>query len=208
MATFATIRSRIADDINRSDLTSQINTAINRAISYYAKRYRFWFNETTATFNTVASQGSYTSTDTSITNIREIDYVKIAIQSNNNYELVPVTYKTLQDDNVSNHTGDPAEYAYYKENFFLYPVPNAAKTITVSYVKSYTDLSADADTNDFTEEAEDLIESHASAWVYARVLKDYDAATVSKAEEKEALAALMSETARMISTGRIVSTDF
>ena len=207
MSTLATVTSRIADDINRTDLNTQINLAVNRAIEYYAKRYRFWFNETTATFNTVADQLNYSSSDTSITDIREIDYVKIAISSSNNYELIPVTYKDIQDANVSDFTGQPSEYSYYKENFYLYEVPDAAYTITVSYVKSYAALSA-GDSNDFTEEAEDLIEARASWWIYQRLLKDKENASMSKQEEMDALEALVKETNRIKATNRLVATDF
>lgn len=208
MSTFADMTSRIADDINRSDLTTQIGLAINRAIDFYAKKYRFWFNEATATFNTVASQVNYTSTDTSITRIREIDFVKITINSSNTYELRPVTYMELQRDySNTTITGQPMEYAYYKENFYLYDPPDAAYTITVSYVKDYADLSGSQD-NDFTTNAEDLIEARASWWVYTRLVKDYDAAAIAKQEEKEALESLIKETNRVKATGRTVATCF
>lgn len=208
MSTLAQMRSRIADDLDRDDINTQIDKAINRAIEFYAKKERFWFNEVTASFNTVASQFNYSSSDTGISNIREIDYVKIAIASTLNFDLTPRTYKYVQDSNVGNYTSQPTDYAYYKENFFIYPVPNAVYAITVSYTKSYTALSLDADTNDFTSNAEDLIEARASWWLYRRILKDYDAAADSKEEELEALQGLRIETARMISTGRVVPTEF
>jgi len=158
MATLSDLRSIVSDNLNRTDLNTQIDQAINFAIDYYAKRYRFWFNETTATFNTVASQFNYTSAETGLTNVREFDYVKIAISSTNNYEVVPETYDVIQSINISNATGQPIFYSYYKENMYLYYVPDAAYTITVSYVKSYSDLVNDGDSNDFTTNAEDLIE--------------------------------------------------
>lgn len=208
MSTLIQMRTRIADDINRSDLDTQINKAINRAIEYYSKKIRFWFNEKTATFNTVASQFNYGSADGIPTDNMEIDYVKLAISGSNNVPLTPRTYDYIQTANVGNLTGTPTDYAYYKENFWLYPVPNAALTITVSYVKNYTALSADADTNDFTEEAEDLIESRAEWWLYNRVIKDYEAAQVAKAEELEALTTLLQETVRITKSGKVRASSF
>lgn len=208
MSTLIEMRQRIADDLNRSDLNSQINKAINRAIEHYAKQFRFWFNEKTATFSTIASQFNYSSANGIPTDMREIDYVKIALSATNNVPLVSRTYDYIQTANVGNLTGTPSDYAYYKENFWLYPVPNAAYVITVSYAKSYPVMTADADTNDFTEEAEDLIESRAEFWLYKRVIKDYDAAQVAKAEELEALTALLTETKRITASKRIRPSSF
>lgn len=208
MSTLAQMRSRIADDLNRTDLNTQIDVAINRAIEYYYKGFRFWFNEKTATFNTVANQVNYGSADSIPTDMMEIDFVKIAFASTDNEELIPRTYDYIQQANVGSYAGRPADYAYYKENFWLYPVPSQAWTVTVSYAKSYTDLSADADTNDFTEEAEDLIESRAEWWLYKRIIKDYDLAQASKAEELEALSTLISETERIVKSGFVRPTVF
>lgn len=207
MSTYAEMIARIADDLDRTDVNTQIGLAINRAIEYYAKKHRFWFNEATATFNTVASQFNYTSTDTGISTLREIDYVKIAISASNNYELVPITYKQIQDDNVSATTGQPSEYAYYKENFYLYEIPDAVYTITVSYVKSYATLTGSS-SNDFTTNAEDLIESRATWWLAKRILHDEELARSAKESEMDSLEALKTETNRIKQTGRLDPTEF
>lgn len=205
MSTLAQMRSRIADDLNRTDLNSQIDKAINRAIRYYANGYRFWFNETTATFVTVANQFNYS---TGPSDLAEIDYVKIALSANNNLPITPRTYNYIQTITPGNLTGTPTDYAYYKENFWLYPIPNQVWTITVSYTKFYAEMTADANTNDFTEEAEDLIESRAEWWLYSRVIKDYDAAQVAKQAEESAFIALTNETTRLTKSGRVVPTQF
>jgi hypothetical protein len=54
MSTYTQLQSRIADDINRTDLTSQIQQCILLAIQHY-KNERFWFNETSATLTTTVS---------------------------------------------------------------------------------------------------------------------------------------------------------
>lgn len=207
-STLSQMQARIADDINRSDLNTQILVAINRAVEYYAKNNRFWFNETTGTFNTIASQFAYTSSNGIPTDIMELDLVKIAITSTNNIILEPRTYKYLQFINIGNTTGAPFDYSYYKQSFYIYPIPNAVYTITVSYAKSYAALAAASDTNDFLTYAEDLIESRASWWIYKRILKNYEAANDSKQEESDSLLALMSETERMDSSGRVRPSTF
>lgn len=207
-STFSGMTSRIADDINRTDLTTQIQLAINRAIEYFSKNYRFWFNEKTATFVTVASQFAYSSADSIPTDMMDIDLVKITLASNNLVPLYPRTYDYIQTRNTGNLSGVPEEYAYYKQSFYLYPIPNAVYTITVSYPKSYAALSAGSDTNDYTTYAEDLIEARATWWIYNRILKDYDAAAISKQEELDALIAITAETERVTSTNRLKPTSF
>ena len=206
MSTFNTMVSRIADDINRSDIDTQIGLAINRAIAFYANKSRFWFNETTGTFSTVANQLIYTSSVIP-TDIAKIDYVQITLSSTNLYQLTPRLYNWVQDMNTGLITGQPTDYAYYSQQFYIYPIPTAIYTITVSYVKKYSTLSG-TQTNDFTTYAEDLIEARAEAWIYQRILKDFENATASKAEEKEALQALQTETTRIISTGKTFPTVF
>lgn len=209
MTTFTTLKANVADYINRSDLSTQIGTAINRAIAFYSRKERFWFNETTGTFNTVSGQLIYTSSDSIPTLITEIDYVKIAISASLNTPLSPRTYSYIQDRVVSSSvTGVPYEYAYYKQNFYLYPIANAVYTITVSYTKSYADLSAGSDTNDFTNNAEDLIEARATWWIYSQILKNADDAAIWKQNEREALMALQDETMRITATGKLVPTSF
>jgi hypothetical protein len=192
----------------RSDINTQIDLAINRAITYYSRKERFWFNETTATFNTVANQFNYTSSDTGISNMLYRDLVKITINSTTIIELVERTYKDVQIRNVGNVAGTPEDYAYYKQNWYIYPIPNAVYTITVSYVKSYAALSADGDSNDFTDNAEDLIEARALWWLYSRLLRNKEKADEAKADELEALTALQDQTNRLIRTGKVTPTDF
>jgi hypothetical protein len=206
MATLSDMRSRIADDLDRSDLSTQIDKAINRAIEHY-ERQRFWFNEKIATFNTVANQKNYGSADGIPTDLAEIDYVEVTV-SGKEYKLTPRTYPYIRELIGYDMTGQPYDYCYYQENFYFYLIPNAVYTITVSYQQKYTALSADADTNDFTTDAEDLIEARARKWLYARVIKDQEQAQIADLEEREALAALREKTDKLIGTGFVRPTCF
>ena len=44
MATFGALKAKVADDLVRTDLDTQIADAVNEAIADY-KTERFWFNE-------------------------------------------------------------------------------------------------------------------------------------------------------------------
>lgn len=206
MSTLSQMRSRIADDFDRSDLSTQIDRAINRAIEHYESE-RFWFNEKISTFNTVASQENYSSSDTSITDIAEIDLVQITI-SGRKYTLTPRTYDYIKAMNGGGTTGEPEDYCYYQENFYFSLIPNAVRTITVSYQQKYSTLSADADTNDFTTDAEDLIEYHAKADIYLNILHEEDRASQAIAARDMALTALRKKTEKLISTNRLTATNF
>lgn len=210
MSTLSQMRSRIADDLDRSDLSTQIDKAINRAIEYHEKE-RFWFNETSGTLTTVANQESYSSSDAAfIANILDVDLVRITFATTDKEELDRKDFNYIQELNNGNSTGRPTYWAWYQNKIYLSIIPNAAWTITVFYQKKYssTQLSGDSDTNDFTSYAEDLIEARARAWLYARVIKDVDQAQIAKTEEAEALAALREKTRKIIGTNYVVSSNF
>src|SRR3990170_745213 len=115
MSTFGAMQDRIADELARTDLTSQVSRAIQSAIRFY-ERERFYFNESIGTFSTVASQEWYSSTDfADMPNIAEIDSVKITVNSML-YRLIPRDFSYIEEINVSaSHTRDPIDYCYYRQ---------------------------------------------------------------------------------------------
>jgi hypothetical protein len=198
------MRSRIEDDLDRTDLSTQITKAINRAIEYYESE-RFWFSEKVGTFVTIANQSNYGTADGAPSDIAEIDYVEITL-SGKEYPLTDRSYTYIKDRIGADVTGEPSDFAYYQEKFYFYPIPNAVRTITISYQQKYAELSADGDTNDFTTDAEDLIEARARWWIYSRIIKDQEQANIAKAEEADALQNLRIKTEKL--TGVITSTSF
>ena len=95
MSTFGNMMDRIADELDRTDLTSQIQKAIQTAIDRY-ERKRFWFNEARSiTFNTVDGQEFYTSSDNSaIPNLLQIDVVRLTVSGSDKIELERVPSQT------------------------------------------------------------------------------------------------------------------
>ncbi len=206
MSSLSEVRARIADDLDRSDLSSQIDKAINRAIRHYRHK-SFWFTQTTGTFVTVSGQKAFGTSDGLPSDILEIDYVEIAI-NNTDYRLTPRSYAYIQEVDPSVYTGDPDDYAWYASKMHLYPVPDASYTVTVSYSKSYDEMTTDAATNDFTTDAEELIEARARWWLYRRVIKSPQDADMAKGDEVEALVALTSQTEKLVTAKRIKATYF
>ena len=207
MSTFSQMRSKIADDLNRTDLTTQINRAINRALTYY-KKQRFWFNEGTATFSTVVDQESYGSADGVATDIVDIDEAKITISSTVKPTLTKQTFNYIQQMNYGNFKSQPTDYAIFQNKIWLYPIPNQVWTITLYYQKSYSDLSDDSDENDFTTYAEDLIEARAIWWLFKTVIRDKDAAEDYKQVEMDALTSLQAQTTKLTSSNKLRPTEF
>lgn len=209
--TFGDIKTRIADEISRSDLTSQIQTAVLSAIEYYEKR-RFYFNEMRSlTFSTVAGQEFYTSSDAAgIAQLTAIDSVRIT--TSDTYALEPEKYDVLDAISESTTTdyGEPTMYAYFGRQFRLYPIPSSAWTVRVSGVKSLTTLSASSDTNAWTTgaDAEALIRMRAKGDLYANVIRDDDEATKFEILERKELAMLIGRTGSLSGTGYVTATQF
>lgn len=204
MSTLAQMRSRISDDLKRSDLDTQIDVAINRAILAY-RGHGFWFTEGNASFVTTADQEAYTYASLSFSDVMHIHLVQITETSNDVHDVVRVGFNELRqmNDDGGQTTEAPFYYAVYNQTIYLAQIPDASYTFDVYYEKRYVALSADGDTNDFTTEAEDLIEARARWWLYNRIIKSKDKAADAKIEELEALSILDGITTRFIATGRI-----
>jgi hypothetical protein len=174
------MKARIADEIARDDLTTQIGYAISDAISVYNNE-RFYFNETRdLTFYTVASQELYTSSDLAdMPNILKIDWIKLYI-NNYPYRLVATNPEELEALNVSGTSlGQPYQYAWYQQKIRLYPIPTLSnQLVRIGGVVSQAPPASDGATgNVWMADCERLIRSRAK-WELARhVLNDDDLAT-------------------------------
>lgn len=206
MSTLAIMKSRIADELSRSDLTSPIATAISDAISAYQTE-RFFFNESRSTcvFNTVASQEFYTSVDhASIPDLLAVDYVALTVS--NTVSLLDEECPEVLEDvaNTGTVTGQPSSYAYYNRTLRLYPVPTSAWSLRIA-----AQFKIDAPTTDSTPgnawmvEAERLIRSRAKYELALHWLKDPDMATTMAASVTEALDQLKGRTNKQVGLGKV-----
>lgn len=199
MATLSTLRSNIADQIDRTDLNTQIDLAINRAVEHYGAN-KFWFNEAASTFTTVADQLSYGTADGVSTAVAGIEVAQVTVNTIK-FPLYKKTYDFITLINTDDYTGYPEYWAYFDEKMHLYPTPDSTYTVSISYIKKYDTLTADGDTNDFTDNAEDLLESRARWWLYKRILHDRERAVEAKEDEMDAFNNLTSLTDKRVDTG-------
>lgn len=197
MSTYGTMLSRIADDLDRTDLSTQIQTAVQNAVRYYERR-KFWFNEGRATASTTASTDTYAVPTDYMSGLR----MEITVNGST-YPLALRDINYLDSIGVTTNTGQPFDFAVLAEEFRLYPVPDQAYTLTLTYNRSLGELSASNDTNAWMVEAEDLIRFRAEWEIYQYILKNVDQAAYCKQGESDALTSLLDHTGRYVSTGNI-----
>lgn len=208
MTSYGAMQDRIADEIARTDLASNIRQSIQSAIRHY-ERKAFYFNEVRKTLSTSDGDFDYTTSEFAfLDKMAEIYSAKITV-SGSNYLLTERDW-TYFDELRSSTTlkGDPTDFAYYGKVFYVYPTPNAARDIVISHVEKAASLSATTDTNYWMTDAEEMIRARATHKLYAEVIKDPEQAAYWKQCELDALNALMGETESRTMTGLPRPTDF
>jgi hypothetical protein len=194
MTTYATMRTRILDELADENLTAaQVNNAILSAIKHH-ERKPWWFNQKVGTFSTVADQELYTSSDLSdIPNMVQIQSLLVTSGSSTKAPLRALDNGNIEDMQDGTVTGEPEYYSRFADKIRLYPIPDAVYTMTASYVYKLTALSADSDTNSWTNECEELTRQAAKRILAADLLHDDDLAMKFGTLEAAARDTLMEE---------------
>lgn len=175
MTTLTIMKARIASELRRSDLTTQIAAAISTAIAAY-EHERFLFSESREiTFPTVAAQDFYDADDLAILGrILKLDYVMAEIGSTF-YELDALSPADIErlDSSTTTNTGQPLGYTYYQQQLRLYPIPADAYTMRIGAQVRIAEPASDSETaNPWMTTAERLIRSRAKYELYEHVLMD------------------------------------
>ena len=208
MGTLLDLKTRIATDLTRDDLTSQIASAVSDAIKFYA-RERFWFNSSrNLTFTTVPGQIAYGAADlAAIPTLLRIDAMFLpqnqSILPLDRYE--PVDFELL--NNATTGGGRPTAFTYVDQTIRLWPTPNAAFAMRL-HAHLRLPAATDADTNAWTDDAEELIRSHAKLLLYLDLLEDDQGASRMQSKIPLLLNALRAETSARLSAGVIKGTEF
>jgi hypothetical protein len=206
--TLLDLKTRIAADLTRDDLTSQIANAVADAIRFYG-RERFWFNQTRLlTFSTIIGQAAYGAAElATIPNIVRID----ALFLPQNQSIYPLDrYEPADFEVISGGmrgAGRPTAYTYVDQTIRLWPTPAAIYPMRLHCFYKLPDL-ADGDSNAWTDDAEELIRSHAKMLLYMDVLEDDQNAQRMATKIPMLLDGLRSETSARMATGRIRGTEF
>lgn len=173
MATLGELRAQIGERLQdtsfQSISASSVNTIINEAISYYKFR-RYWFNEEEASL--ICTSGNSVLSGVPSDFLFELSRGGLSVIDNSYvYPLQKVDTFTY-DANDIGVRGIPSMYVYRDKTFDLYPIPDTAYPITLRYIKDYSDLVNDVDSNDFTNIAERMIRYNALSRIYAEYKMD------------------------------------
>ena len=208
MGTLAQLKARIAADLTRDDLTSQIANVVADTIKFYG-RERFWFNQTrNLVLNTAIGQAAYGAADLAIIpNIVRID----ALYLPQNQSIYPLDRYEPDDFEViaggMSGGGKPKAFTYVDQTIRLWPVPGSVYSLRLHAFTKLPD-AADGDSNAWTDDAEELVRSHAKMLLYMDVLEDDQNAQRMAAKIPVLLDGLRSETSARMATGRIRGTDW
>lgn len=212
MSTLTALKAEIANDLARSDLTSEIATAITAAIGFY-KTTRMWFNETrSSTFLTVDGQSAYTSSDDAdIPLWFAIDNVYLVDSSSNVRQLrwIDPDEMEMLITGASPSEGEPTRWTYFEKSFRLYPVPGAVYTIRPKGAIEKAAPASDGEaSNVWMTDGYQLIKFRAKSQLYRNVIRQTDKADEMEAEELKELARLRSTSGKRNASGRIIPTQF
>jgi hypothetical protein len=197
--------ARIASELTRSNLTTQIKAAINDAV-LEASKDRFYFNEVKGlTFNTVSGTEYYA--DQAVTQIDAMYY----LDGTTRFELFPINNNDLDLETPGTAAqGLPQVYSRHANMLRLSPIPNA---VTAIYFDGFgrltpTPLVNDADTNAWMTEGERYVRALAKSIILRDVIRDFKEALVYDAIASDYRESLLDITTQRIGTGMIKATKF
>lgn len=204
MTTFAIMQARIADEMQRPDLTSQIQNAIKTAIEDLKGDRFARINVGALTCNTVANQPWYSlATDfldengnalPTGTTLIEIDGAVV----NYNQWFQPMTPKAISwidTYQIPTYTGQPFYYAWQGERLRFAPTANGVYNVVI---RGHLELPAPvnaADTSNWFTVGEKLVRGTAKAILARDVLQDMEQMQMAMMSAGEARQALDRQTA-------------
>lgn len=210
MTDLVTMRTRIADEITRSDLSTQIDKAINDAIKLWEgarfvhneKRYLILTADGTEYYDLSGSglleaSGAATATGEMVL---EIDSITNTV-NNFPYPLTPRTQQWFDRNQAlpTQYKGQPDSYGIYGNQLRLFPIPDGAGPeaggaypIRISGLARLgpNPLANDADSNAWLTEGEILIREQAKVFLYRHPLKDVEGKQLAQEAVDEAFASL------------------
>jgi len=197
------VSKRLIDPSNTAVDVSDVKAAINEATSFWKFR-RFWFNEVTDT-TTLTAQDPNMSFPAATCMLPAFGsdgfYI---IYSNLRYPLRKETAQVYDDVYLSNGFGIPRIYsAIGGVGYQCYPIPDRDYTLGRHYLKEYTDLVNNADTNDFTVNASRLLTLRALKTLSMEIRQDGNAYNYYDAAEAAEYKNLMVRTTKQNASGSL-----
>jgi len=202
MATFGELKTEIAAKLTDGDLqyptTPQIGDTINSVIKKYNNKH-FWFSQ--ADVAITLNVGDPVIPDIPADFKNDVNPGGFVIVYNQlRYPLTKVKPDIYDMDNAEGQ-GLPYCYTYRNEEYLLYFYPEQAYTIYLNYRKTYAELVADGDENDFTIYTDRMIVFAALEDIYASYKRDSVMAEYYGKKTREEFRDVMDETYQRTSSG-------
>jgi len=211
MTTRSDIEAQIADDLARSDLTSQITAAVTAAIRAY-RFERLGFNEAYKVTATLSVSADVMLLPSLSVRFRKLDRIRLVRTAGDYLDLYHRDYDWIMSRQDVRVVCQPIEYAVYNNAIHFDSMSDQNYTLLLDGIKELgTAASASYSAQDATawfNDARELIRHRAKREVYANVLKDMELAAAAGAAEKEAHRIIKAELGEQISTGGIRPTEF
>lgn len=210
MANFITMVNRIAAELRRSNMTSDIKNAINDAITREAGE-RFYFNEVRGEadgYSITTVGGTEYYGDLGFT---EVDAMYYYI-GQTRYNILP--WNNLEANRIARGgpitTSQPVLYSRVAKKFRIWPKPTGVITIYVDGYGALTPspLNLDADTNNWMTDGETLIRACAKAIILKDVIRDYAEAAVYEAIADDYRQDFMDTSTRTSATDQLTATQW
>lgn len=205
MTTYGTMQDRIADEINRSDLTTQIQRAIQSAIAHYEAE-KFWFNEAATDYSLSSSVATLSVPSGWV----EIDDITYTDAGGNQYRLNRRSYDWYREvqTGTSSEVGEVTDYSIFADAFYLYPTPNANRVVTISGTKQLSTLSSTTDSNAWMTNGEELIRQRAKWYLWTDVVVEPERAALASSAEMRAYERIKRQSGHKLFSGRVKPTHF
>lgn len=175
--------------------SSEIQNYINDTQNDVFNEYRLPFMQTTQ--NYTLTQGVSDITNGTGLPSNFVQAIDLTLTSLGREKVLPYRdFKWVDDttpdpDDTTTHSTNVPEYWYkFGDTIKVYPVPDAAYTLTLRYYKKPTLLSSDADVPDIPSEFEELLVSGA-AYRVLQVKDNYDQAAIHENKYNELLQKLV-----------------
>lgn len=199
MSTFGELQTQILDDLDRDDLTAQVQLAIKNAVKFHNENNIFWFQEERAETTLVADQ-EYVQLPS---DFDSLDVLSIT-EDSFTYVLTPRSTEFIEEYTRPDRTSRPAHYNLYDDQIRLFPIPDETLTLNLHYKRNLAEVTATAAyTSNWFTDGYLLIRHRATFDVFENTLHESERAAPHKQQEGEALDGLYLRNHRRTASGRL-----
>lgn len=202
MATFGQLKERVAQRVDVTNLDTEIGVAINDTIQKLNNSEILFFNTAYVT-NRAFTADAETFTDLPADFLFLVEPGGFVVENNDiNWPMEELHNREFDAQDVG-AAGIPRYYTVRASTIYVYPKPDDAYTAKLNYVKTYSDLAADGSTNDWTNNAAELIIAKTVADVYIDQRKSPDRFAFFNDKAAMELGYLKQRTRERLGTGRL-----